>query len=40
MSASELRELVAFLGERFDTIDRRFDERRAEILGRSSGATS
>jgi hypothetical protein len=40
MSASELHELVAFLGERFDTTDRRFDELRAEIPGRSSSATS
>jgi uncharacterized membrane-anchored protein YhcB (DUF1043 family) len=40
MSPSEYRDLIAFLGERFETIDRRFetidrrfDELRAEILG-------
>ena len=40
MSPSEYQDLVAFLGERFETIDRRFDamdhrfdELRAEILG-------
>jgi uncharacterized membrane-anchored protein YhcB (DUF1043 family) len=40
MSASEYQQLIAFLGERFETIDRRFeaidrrfDELRGEILG-------
>lgn len=40
MLPSEYRDLIAFLGERFETIDRRFetidrrlDEMRAEILG-------
>jgi len=40
MSGSEYQQLIAFLGERFETIDRRFDavdqrfdELRGEILG-------
>ncbi len=33
MSPSEYQELIAFLGERFEAIDRRFDGLRAEILG-------
>ena len=40
MSAPEHQQLIAFLGERFETIDRRFeaidrrfDELRGEILG-------
>jgi chromosome segregation ATPase len=41
MSTSEYQDLVAFLGERFttidrrfETIDRRFDDLRAEMFGR------
>ena len=40
MSPSEYQDLMAFLGERFETIDRhfetidrRFDDLRAELLG-------
>jgi chromosome segregation ATPase len=34
MLPSEYQDLVAFLGERFATIDGRFDALRAEMLGR------
>jgi chromosome segregation ATPase len=33
MSPSEYQELITFLGERFEAIDRRSDDLRAEILG-------